>query len=253
MKPTERVAIVTGSTGGIGEAIARRLGADGFAVVVSGRNEKRGQEVACVIADANAPATFIRADLAIPSECTNLIDSALEHFGRIDLLVNNAAAFPAESFDRSGPEVWDEVFSVNVRGAFLCCRHAVPAMQRQGGGAIINIGSTLAYRGSMDRLAYACSKGALLTMTKGLARGLLADRIRVNWVTVGWVVTPGEIELREQTHGDAQAYLAEVASEAPLGRLETADEVAAAVAYLASDEAEHVTGCELNVSGGRWI
>jgi NAD(P)-dependent dehydrogenase (short-subunit alcohol dehydrogenase family) len=151
-------------------------------------------------------------------------------------------------------ELWDEVFDVNVRGAFGCCRAAIPVMRGQGEGVIINIGSVTAYCArSHDRLAYACSKGALLTMTKTLARSLLPDRIRVNWITVGWVATEGERALRDKSHGDAKAYLAEQAARSPLGRLETVEEVAAGVVYLAGDEASHATGCELNISGGRWI
>ena len=126
-------------------------------------------------------------------------------------------------------------------------------MQRQGGGCIINIGSTLAYRGSLERLAYSCSKGALLSMTKVMARSLLQDKIRVNWVTVGWVATPGEIVLRNQTHGDGLVYLEGRSQQAPMGRLETVEDIAAGVVYLTSDAASHVTGCELNVSGGLWI
>jgi NAD(P)-dependent dehydrogenase (short-subunit alcohol dehydrogenase family) len=105
----------------------------------------------------------------------------------------------------------------------------------------------------LDRLAYSCSKGALLTMTKTLARGLLNDSIRVNWITVGWVITPGEIALRNITHGDGMAYLQNVSEKAPFGRLEIPEDIAAGVAYLASDDANHITGCELNISGGLWI
>jgi NAD(P)-dependent dehydrogenase (short-subunit alcohol dehydrogenase family) len=117
----------------------------------------------------------------------------------------------------------------------------------------VNVGTTLVYRGdasNLSRLSYVCSKGALLTLTKTMARALLGDRIRVNWVTVGWVATPGEIALRDQTSGDGASFLQQVAEHAPMGRLETAEEVAAGVAYLASDEASHVTGCELDISGG---
>jgi NAD(P)-dependent dehydrogenase (short-subunit alcohol dehydrogenase family) len=168
-------------------------------------------------------------------------------------LVNNAAIFPGEPFEEMTVELWDRIFAVNVRGAFLCSRAAIPQLRKQGGGSIINIGTTMAYRGTTERLAYSCSKGALLTMTKALARGLLADRIRVNWVTVGWVATPGEISLRDQTHGDGVVFLDERGAKAPLGRLETVEETAEGVVYLASHDASHVTGCELNISGGLWI
>ncbi|HEY64089.1 MAG TPA: SDR family oxidoreductase [Caldilineae bacterium] len=248
-----KVAIVTGSTAGIGEGVARRLAAEGAAVVVSGRRTKRGEKVAREIREAGGQAIFVRADVAHEADCAALVQSAVDHFGRLDILVNNAAIFPSVPMEEMTTKLWDQVFAINVRGAFYCCRYAIPPMRQQGGGAIINIGSTLAYRGSLDRLAYACSKGALLSMTKVLARALLQDRIRVNWITVGWVITPGEIELRNQIHGDGLAYLEERSRQAPLGRLETVEDIAAGVAYLASDEASHVTGCELNISGGLWI
>jgi NAD(P)-dependent dehydrogenase (short-subunit alcohol dehydrogenase family) len=196
---------------------------------------------------------FVRADVACEADCVGLIRGALDHFGRLDILVNNAGITPAAPLDQETVENWDRVFAINVRGAFLCCREAIPAMRRQGGGRIINIGSTVPFRGKMDRLAYACSKGALLTMTKVLARGLVADRILVNWIMVGWVATPAEIELRNRIEGDGLAFLEDKSRQPPLGRLETVEDIASGVAYLASDEASHVTGCELNIAGGLWI
>ena len=248
-----RVAVITGATGGMGEGIARRLATEGTAVVVSGRRVEQGEQVAQDIRGSGGQAVFIRADVARESDCVGLIQATLAHFGRVDILVNNAGITPLTPLDKETVENWDQVFATNVRGAFLCCREVVPAMRRLGGGRIINIGSTVPARGMTDRLAYGCSKGALLTMTKMLARGLLADRILVNWIAVGWVATPAEIRLRNSLEGDGSAYLEERSRQAPLGRLETVEDIAAGVAYLASDEASHVTGCELNISGGLWI
>ncbi len=182
-----------------------------------------------------------------------MIAAAVEQFGRLDILVNNAGVFPSLTLEECTAEVWDEVFAVNTRGAFLCSRAAIPFMQRQSGGTIINIGTTLVYRGGIDRFAYSASKGALLTLTRSLAHSYAHDRIRANWVTVGWVASPGEVELRNAQHGDGHAFLSVKAREAPFGRMETVEDVAAGVLYLASDEASHVTGCELNISGGMWI
>ena len=253
MRLDGKVAVVTGSTGGMGEGIARRLAAEGAAVVVSGRREAEGMRVAQSMRDAGSQAVFVRADVASEADCTALIRGAAERFGRLDILVNNAGITPASPLDRQTVAQWDEIFAINVRGAFVCCREAVPIMRRQGGGRIVNIGSTVPFRASADRLAYACSKGALLTMTKVLARGLVADRILVNSVLVGWVATPAEVELRNRLEGDGRAFLEEQSRQAPLGRLETVEDIAAGVAYLASDEAGHVTGCELNISGGLWV
>lgn len=248
-----KVALVTGSTSGIGESIARRLAAEGAAVVVSGRRHELGEQVVQAIRAAGGQAVFTEVDMAGESAHADLVQAALEHFGRLDVLVNNAAIFPSIPLEELTVAQWDEVFAVNVRGPFLCCRAAIAPMRAQGGGAIINIGSTLAYRASAERLAYACSKGALLTMTKTLAQELAPEQIRVNWVTVGWVATPGEVKLRNQTHGDGATWLAEQSARMPMGRLETPEDIAGGVAFLASDDASHVTGCELNISGGLWM
>ena len=248
-----KIAIVTGSTRGIGEGIARGLAAEGATVVISGLCAEEGERAAQDITRAGQKSEFIAADVTQSVDCTHLVQATQERYGRVDVLVNNAGIFPSASLQDTTPELWDQVFAVNVRGAFLCARCAIPVMQQQGGGVVINIGSTLAYRGQADRLAYAASKGALLNLTKTLAQAYAKDRIRVNWVTVGWVETPGELELRNAIHADGKAFLQEHARSAPFGRLETVQDIAAGVIYLASDEASHVTGCELNISGGRWI
>lgn len=253
--PDKPVCVVTGSTGGIGEGIARRLAADGMSVVVSGRRAAKGEQIANEIVAAGGSACFIAADVADPAACRALIHAAASQYGRLDMLVNNAGIFPSAEIHETTAEMLDEVFAVNVRGAFLCAQASIPHMRRQGGGSIVNIGSTTPFRCRKDSFAYAASKGALLTLTKGLARALVEDRIRVNWVTVGWVATEGEIELRSRKapDGAGQAYLDKVSAAAPMGRLETVEDIAAGVAYLVSDAASHVTGCELNISGGLWI
>ncbi len=244
----DKVAVVTGSTRGIGEAVVRRLAAEGARVVVSGIDDAQGAHVAAEIG-----ASYVSADVRRPARCEALIAEVVQQHGRLDVLVNNAGVFPSLSLEASTPEAWDEVFAVNVRGAYLCSRAAVPHLKQGGGGVIVNIGTTLAYRGSEDRIAYAASKGALLSLTKTMAHAFARDRIRCNWVTVGWVASPGEIALRDELTGDGLAYLAERGERTPFGRIETADEIAAGVAYLSSDEAVHITGCELNISGGMWI
>ncbi|MCL5997283.1 MAG: SDR family oxidoreductase [Chloroflexi bacterium] len=248
----DKVAIVTGSTGGIGEGIARALAAEGMSVVISGRRLVEGEQVTQQIRAQGGQALFIQTDLAREQDCAHLVRASVEHFGRLDILVNNAGIFPSVPLMETTADLWDEVFAINVRGAFLCSQAAISSLRQQG-GSIINIGSTLAFRSKGERIAYACSKGALLTMTKVLARELLPEHIRVNWITVGWVASPGEIELRNQTNGDGAVYLQERGQMAPLGRLETTEDIAAGVVYLASDAASHVTGCELNISGGLLI
>lgn len=246
----DQVAVITGSTGGMGEGIARRLAGDGASVVISGRRAEQGRQVADDIARSGAPAMFVPADMGVEADCINLIHATLERFSRLDILVNNAAATPVEPPGAQTGELWDQVFAVNTRGPWACCREAIPVMRRQGGGRIINIGTTMPFKGGLDRLAYGCSKGALYFMTKMLARDLARDRILVNWITVGWVATPGELALRDITHGDGASYITQMAPKMPLGRLGSVEDIAAGVAFLASDAAGHITGGELNISGG---
>jgi len=250
-----KVCVVTGSTGGIGEGIARRLATEGFSIVVSGRRRAKGEEIARQITNQGGTACFLPADMTGPEACLSLIEAAADRYGRLDVLVNNAGIFPIAEIEDTTVEIWDRVFATNVRGPFLCAQAAIPHLRKQGGGCIVNIGSTTPFRAGGDRVAYAASKGALLFMTKTLARALLNDKIRVNWVAVGWVATEGEIELRSQhaSSGTGQEFLDKISAEAPLGRLETVEDIAAGVAYLVSDDASQVTGCELNISGGLWI
>lgn len=249
-----KVAVVTGSTGGVGEGIARLLAGEGAAVVVSGRRSEEGERVAEEIRAAGGRAVFQRADVSQEADCLALIAAAKEHFGRIDVLVNCAAALASFAFDELTVEQWEETMNTNVRGPFLCSREAIRLMKEQGGGgSIINIGTIYAYRGSADRIAYACSKGALLTMTKALANSFVRDRIRVNWIIVGWVASPQEIALRTITHGNGETFLRESGEKRALGRHETPEDIANGVLYLASDESSHVTGCELNITGGLYF
>jgi NAD(P)-dependent dehydrogenase (short-subunit alcohol dehydrogenase family) len=251
-KLENKAAIITGSTSDLGAGFARKMAEEGAAVVISGRNVEAGIRIADEINQSGGKAIFVRADVSEERDCENLIRITLGQFDRLDILVNNAAHLGRIPFEDLTPETWDQVYAVNVRGAFLCSRSAIPAMKKQGGGCIINIGSTMVFNsGTLDRLAYITSKGALLTLTKTMARAFAPDQIRFNWVTVGWIPTPGEVSLREKDGG--LAYLKRKGQEALMGRLETVEETAASVVYLASDEASHVTGCELNISGGLWI
>ena len=243
MAKNHKVAVVTGSTGGIGEGIVRRLAADGFTVAVSGRRIAKGEEIARNITDEGGTACFLPTDMADAEACRRLIEAAADRYQRLDVLVNNADVFPIAEIQDTTAEMWDQVYAVNVRGPFLCSQSAIPYFRKQGGGSIVNIGSTTPLRSRGDRVAHASSKGALLTMTKVLARALLADRNRVNWVTVG----------RDMPGNSGRESLDKVYTKAPLGRLENVEGIAAGVPHLVSEGAGHVTGCELNISGGFWI
>jgi len=246
----DKIAVVTGSTGGIGRGIALVMVREGAKVVICGRRQEQGVRAAEEITALGGAAVFQPTDLTVEDDCRCLIERARQEFGGLDILVNNAGIFPRARLEETTQRLWEEIMAVNLRGPFFCCKYAVPLMRERGGGAIINVGSVNAYCGQPNLLAYAISKGGLLTMTHTLARALARDRIRVNWVTVGWVASEGEIALHEGEGHDEQWLHRTAERTMPLGRMQTEEEIAHAVVFLASDEGCQITGTELDVDGG---
>ncbi len=244
---TSRVALVTGSTSGIGVAIARKLAAAGLSVLVTGRSEERGAQVA---SDIGGAAHFIRCDLLEPGAPQWLIDQTIAHFGRLDVLVNNAAIDHTNSLlDVTAAEV-EITFAHNTFAPMMILISAARAMKAQGeGGSIINITSRLASIGVPTMGVYSASKGALLAFTTASAIDLAPFDIRVNAVAPGMTRTPLYEEwVASLDNPDQKA--AEVASAIPLGRIAEPNDVAAVVAFLASPEASYLTGASIPVEGG---
>jgi NAD(P)-dependent dehydrogenase (short-subunit alcohol dehydrogenase family) len=222
-------AVVTGGGSGIGAAVAHRLADDGFDITVADLDPNG------VATDLGA--TAIRLDVRDEAQVARAMDG-------VDLLVNAAGIGSTTSAPDTPVEVWDDVFAVNARGTFLCCKHAIPAMRAQGGGVIVNVASVAALVGLRNRAAYCASKGAVVALTRALAVDHVGDRIRVNAVCPGTIETPWV----QRLVSDAGESLDALRARQPLGRLGTPDEVADAVVYLAT--AEFVTGTILTVDGG---
>ncbi len=243
----DKVAVITGSGSGMGEGIARLFVEEGAKVVISNRTEETGKAVAASINEQGGEAIFQKADVSIESECRALIEKTVEHFGQIDVLVNNVGWSERGNIEDTSVEEWDKVFAVNVRSSFICAQQAVKHMKERQRGSIINIGSVNAYIGEPKLLAYSASKGALMTMTKNLASYLNRYRIRVNLLNVGWTLTPNEHRVKVEDEGKGEGWLAEAIKTRPWGRLLSPREIAYAAVYFASDESECITGSVLDL------
>lgn len=243
-----KVALVTGSTQGLGEAIADRLVDEGLSgLVVTGRNEERGARVAGRLNDAGCRTVFAVADLADPGSVGDLIDVTDREFGRIDVLVNAAGDTQRGTIDDTPVGLFDHLMAVNVRAPFLLMQGAIRIMRREGiEGSIVNIASVAAHGGPPYLTVYATTKGALVTLTKNVANSVLWDRIRVNVMNIGWTDTPGEHAVRTSFHGQDERWLEKAEASLPFGRLLKTPEVARAVAFLASDESGMMTGAAVD-------
>lgn len=239
-----KVAVVTGGTQGLGETIARLFAARGAAgLVICGRNAERGRKVASDLAAAGCPTDFVQADLGRVEDCRAVIARADARFGRLHVLVNAAALTDRGTILDTSPELFDAMFAVNARAPFFLMQDAAKLMRRERiAGSIVNIQSMSAHGGQSFITAYCASKGALSILTKNVAFSLMPDRIRVNGLNIGWMDTPGEHRIQATYHNADDGWLAAAEAKQPFGRLLKPDEVARAVAYLASDESGLMTG-----------
>jgi NAD(P)-dependent dehydrogenase (short-subunit alcohol dehydrogenase family) len=239
-----KVALVSGASQGIGEGVARLLARRGAAgIVITGRNEERGEAVAASISEA-APTVFVRAELTDLDDCHRAVETTLERFDRIDVLVNSGGSTHRGGLDDTTPEIWDMLFDVNVRAPFFMIKWVVEAMRaRSIEGSIVNIISQVSHVSWPDLVPYGASKGAMVNLTRTLAAVLAHDRIRINGLNIGWTNTPGEHEVRRRFYGDTDgSWLEAAGASQPFGRLLEIEEVARAVAFLASSESGIMTG-----------
>jgi len=248
MKLKDKVAIVTGSSKGIGEGIARVFVKEGAKVVVVCRTEAAGQKMADELGAADGRAIFIRTDLTKTEEIKPMIDKTIETFGKLDILVNNAGYHLSKNVEVTTDEEWEFIQNTNLRSTFLCSKHAI-AHLRKTKGNIINISSMVGVVGQPNAGAYSATKGGQIAMSKGMAIDFAPDGIRVNVICPGWIQTP----LVEDWFGqqdDPEASRKYIYSQHPLGRIGTIEECGTVAAFLASDEASFVTGAVIAVDGG---
>jgi NAD(P)-dependent dehydrogenase (short-subunit alcohol dehydrogenase family) len=243
-----RVAIVTGAGRGIGRAIAERLGSEGAAVVVADLDAATAKETVAAIQAGGDRAVAITGDVTVPGNAERLVAGATERFGALDVLVNNAGILRSTRAAEVSPEEWRLVLDANLTGAFLCAQAAYPALRASGRGRIVNMASMAGRATStLGGVHYTTAKAGVLGLTRHLAREWARDGITVNALSPGIVDTP-------MVRGATDAgRMAEVVASIPLGRLAEPREIAALVAFLASDEAAYITGANVDIHGGELI
>jgi 3-oxoacyl-[acyl-carrier protein] reductase len=241
-----RVALVTGGSRGIGAAVAQALAAAGAALAVCARNGDAAAATAAAIAGQGGQAFGVAADVSRAADTERVVAACVERFGRLDILVNNAGITRDGLVLRMKDEDWSDVLAVNLNGAFYCARAALRAILKQKqSGRIINVGSVVGSMGNPGQANYVASKAGLVGLTKALSREVASRGVTVNAVAPGFI----ETDMTAGLPGAAKdAYRAQI----PLGRFGTAAEVAAVVAFLASDAAAYITGQVIHVNGGMW-
>lgn len=242
-----KIALITGSTSGIGKGIAHYFANLGARVVISGRDAVRGATVVENIRQAGGDADFMAVELSEVDQCRRLVRFAAERFDGLDILVNNAGNTSRGHIESTPVELWELIMAVNLRAPFICIQEAIPLFKARGGGAVVNIGSVNAYIGEPKLAAYSVSKGGLMTLTKNAASALRKYRIRVNQINVGWTLTEGEERVKRQEEGLGPEWVEEAIATRPFGRLLSPQDIAYAAAYFASDESECVTGTVMDL------
>ncbi len=249
MRLEHKVALITGGASGIGRATALLFAQEGAAVTIFDLDGPRGEATAREIAATGGRAHFVGGDVTVAADCERAVQETVAHFGRLDILFNNAGIIRRANVLELSEQDWDRVMAVNVRSMFLLSRAAIPQMQAQRGGSIINTASGWGLVGGRRAVVYCASKGAVVLLTKALAVDHGEDHIRVNCICPGDTDTPMLRNEAQQLGEPTDRFLAESANR-PLQRIGRPEEIAETVLFLASDQSSFVTGAVLTVDGG---
>jgi NAD(P)-dependent dehydrogenase (short-subunit alcohol dehydrogenase family) len=240
MKLKDKIAIITGGTLGIGEAIATEFAREGAQVIILGRNMERGQEISKRLGISyGTSCEFYQTDFNDSKSIVDTIEKIIKKYPKIDILVNNAGIATGGTVESLSEEEWDEIFRINVKAPFLMCKYIVPIMRENGSGSIINIGSSAGLVGAFGLHAYSATKGAIIQLTKSMASQYAKDKIRVNALCPGATMTP----LLEKVDHEFIKMI-------PMGRMADPGEIAKGAVYLASDDSSFMTGANLVIDGG---
>lgn len=248
-----KVIVITGGNKGVGQELSRQCARYGATVVIAARDEGSAEKILNETAYYAGKVFFKKTDLHSVDQIRDLFAYVDGKFGRLDGFVNYAGVTPAATLVECTEELYDEVFSVDIKAAFFCCQNAVKLMQKSGGGSIVLVGSTHHTRGNKDRAAYACAKGALLTLSNHIAKHYAENKIRCNYLTMGWTMTDGEIALRKSQGIPLEEVRKEASEAIPLGRMTEYVDIVPGILYLLSNNSLMLTGTELKINGGELI
>lgn len=249
MRFKDKVALVTGASLGIGRAAAEGFAREGARVALVSSDADRGAQALDALQREARDARFIRADVRVEAEVEAAVAEVLNDWGRLDILVNNAGIYRQGDATQTTLDDWDSILSVNLTGSFLFTRHAAAAMIRQGSGAIVNVSSEAGLVGIANQVAYNVSKAGMIALTRSCALDFAASGVRVNCVCPGTTETP-LVEKAVARTDDPAAARRDLERIRPLDRLGNPEEIAAAILFLASDQAAYATGAILSVDGG---
>jgi NAD(P)-dependent dehydrogenase (short-subunit alcohol dehydrogenase family) len=250
MRLEKRVAIVTGAGSGIGRASALLFAKEGAKVVVADFVRDSGQQTVSLIKNEGGESIFVESDVSHAVDAQRLVNTAIETYGKLDILFNNAGINLEKTVTETSEDDWSRVINVNLKGVFLCSKYAIPEMIRNGGGVIINTASIRGLVGQYHLAAYCASKGGVVLLTKAMALDYGQDNIRVNCVCPGGIETPmHKAFLATLAHPERETE--EMLKKIPLGRIGEPEDVARVALFLASDESAYLTGLAIPVDGGR--
>jgi len=243
--------VVTGGAGGIGRAVVRLFAREGGLVMVSDVVEEGCRDIVAELKEQGYQSVYYSGDLAEKNYCENLIDHTVKKFGTIDILINNAGVIPRGNILQTSDEMWFAALNINLTAVFYLCRAAIPLMQKQGGGAIVNTSSVWGVYPGPGHVAYCTSKGAVAALTKNLGRDHAGDNIRVNAVCPNEVNTPMIRSGFVMRGLDPDRAIEQLNESVPMGRIAEPEDIADVIAFLASDDARYIAGSTIEVTGAK--
>lgn len=252
-KLLNKVIVISGGTKGVGRSAAEIFAERGAKVVIGGRDQAAASKVLKMINIYKSEGMFVHTNLENVEDCKRLFDEAAACYGRIDGFFNYAGVTPVSPLDSCDEKTFDYIMDVNFKAAFFCCQQAVKYMRKNNGGSIVLTGSAHAWGGEKDRAAYACSKGVLLTLMEHISHNYAAEKIRCNYLTLGWTPTEGEVTLRNSM-GESESELRKRAARIlPMGRMCERSDYMETLVYLMSDESKMMTGSNFRITAGEYI